>query len=72
MDPILCDAQRGNKPLVITEDHGLVLFHRLIYVPESLRTNIIQAHHDNLTRGHFGTEKTAKQILHNYYFPNMH
>lgn len=53
------------------DDTGLVYAHGLIYVPNKLRNEIIKRHHDDLTHGHMGVEKTVEHVSRNYYFPNM-
>ena len=53
-------------------DTGLVLVHGLVYVPRSLQEEIIKAHHNEPTQGHFGIEKTMEKISRNYYIPSMH
>ena len=54
-----------------TDDNGLAYLHNLIYVPKSMRNEIIRIHHDTPLHGHTGTEKTTEQIARNYYFPSL-
>jgi transposase InsO family protein len=83
-DPIitkLIEATKSDKTIqemikvdndnITTDDNGLVYFRGLIYVPKTLREEIIKLHHDTPLYGHMGTEKTIEQISRNYYFPNM-
>ena len=53
------------------DEKGLVYMHNLIYVPKSMRNEIIQMHHDQPMFGHLGNKKTMEQIAWNYYFPNI-
>ena len=50
---------------------GLVLFQGRIYVPESVRNEVIRIHHDEPTAGHRGIYKTTEAIGQNYYFPRL-
>ena len=52
---------------------GLILFSDKVYIPKekSLRLELFHEHHDSLTAGHFGIEKTYEAISRNYYFPEM-
>ena len=61
---------RENDKLV-KDESGLFHLHGLIYVPVKLREEVIKKHHDDLTHGHMGIEKTVEHISRNYYFPNM-
>ena len=63
------NSAENNK--LTTADNGLVYLHNLIYVPKSMRNEIISMHHDTPLHGHTGTEKTTEQIARNYYFPNI-
>ena len=42
-----------------------------MYVPSSLREDVIKSNHDNLLAGHFGVERTLKLIRRKYYWPNQ-
>ncbi|EKV17987.1 Retrotransposon polyprotein, putative [Penicillium digitatum PHI26] len=63
-------ATEGSK--LISDDTGLLHMHGLIYVPSKLRNEVIRRHHDDLSHGHMGVEKTIEHITRNYYFPNMY
>lgn len=63
------NSAENNK--LTTADNGLVYLHNLIYVPKSMRNEIISIHHDTPLHGHTGMEKTSEQIARNYYFPNI-
>ena len=53
------------------DDKGLVYMHNLIFVPKSMRREVMASHHDTPLHRHPGTEKTAEKIARNYYFPNL-
>ena len=52
-------------------DNGLLLHNNLVYVPESLRLQLLQDHHDTPLAGHFGINKTLSLITCNYCWPGM-
>ena len=62
-------VEKGGK--LTKDEDGLLHMHGLIYVPAKLRNEVIKRHHDDVTHGHPGVEKTIEQISRNYYFPNM-
>ncbi len=39
----------------------------LLYVPKTIRSELISKHHDDLLAGHFGIEKTCELIAGKYY-----
>ena len=41
------------------------------YIPEIIRTELINRYHDDLLAGHFGIEKTRKLIAQKYYWPTL-
>ena len=43
----------------------------LSYIPEIIRTELINRHHDNPLAGHFGIEKTQKLFSRKYYWPTL-
>jgi len=47
-------------------EEGFLLFDNLIYVPESLRTRILELHYDSVSSGHFGIKKTSELISRNF------
>ena len=54
------------------KDEGGVLWHDgCLYVPPSLREDVIHANHDNPLAGHFGVERTLELIRRKYYWPNQ-
>jgi len=48
------------------DEEGFLLFDNLIYVPESLRTRILELHNDSVSAGHFGIKKTSELISCNF------
>ena len=43
----------------------------LPYIPEIIRTELINRHHNNPLAGHFGIEKTRELIAQKYYWPTL-
>jgi Integrase zinc binding domain len=50
---------------------GLLLHKGLIYVPESLRMNVLQEHHDAPLASHSGISRTLELVTRNYWFPGI-
>src|SRR5215469_5710506 len=50
---------------------GLLLHHGLVYVPEHLRMDVLQQHHDAPLVGHPGVAKTLELLTRNYWFPGI-
>ena len=48
---------------VIKDDKGIVYMHNLIYIPKSIRNEIMALHHDSPLHRHPGTKKTAEKIM---------
>jgi len=63
------DKKNINK--IIIDDEGFLLFNNLIYVPYSLRTKILEIHHDSISAGHFGVSKTLELISRNFWWPKI-
>ncbi len=53
------------------DDEGFLLFDNLIYVPKSLRTRVLELHHDSISAGHFGIKKTSELISRNFWWPKL-
>jgi hypothetical protein len=53
------------------DNTGLLLHKGLIYVPESLRMNVLQEHHDAPLAGHSGISRTLELVTRNYWFPGI-
>jgi hypothetical protein len=50
---------------------GLLFYKGLLYVPESLRMNVLQEHHDAALAGHPGISRTLELVTRNYWFPGI-
>ena len=53
------------------DKEGFLLFNNLIYVPEPIRVRILELHHDSITAGHFGVNKTCELISRNFWWPKL-
>ena len=53
------------------EREGLLEFEGRIYVPSTIREQVLQAHHDGLIRGHPSTAKMVQTIQAQFWFPKM-
>ena len=53
------------------DDEGFLLIDNLIYVPKSLRTKVMEIHHDSISAGHFGIKKTTELISRNFWWPKL-
>ena len=60
-----------NNNKITTSNNRIIFMHNLIYIPKSMRQEIISMHHNSPVHRHIRTEKTAEQIARNYYFPNL-
>jgi hypothetical protein len=69
-DPI-AKQQRQPTSTFWSWSDGLLLYKNLMYVPESLRLEVLRQHHDDPLAGHFGVAKTLELLSRNYYFPGM-
>lgn len=56
---------------LFTLEQGLLLHDGYIYVPEIMRLEILQRHHDDKVAGHFGVAKTYELLHRNYWWPGM-
>ncbi len=52
--------------------NGMILYNKLIYVPASLRLEILNNYHDRPTAGHLGIRRTEELIARNFWWPKMH
>ena len=50
---------------------GLLLYKGLIYVPETLRMDMLREHHDAPLAGHCGIARTLELFTRNYWFPGI-
>ncbi|MBE6133033.1 MAG: hypothetical protein E7180_06615 [Erysipelotrichaceae bacterium] len=53
------------------DKEGFLLFNNLIYVPQILRTRVLELHHDSVSAGHFGISKTIDLICRNFWWPKL-
>lgn len=69
--------QRNNRPYAgvplwhISEADGLLRRGDSVYVPESLRKEVMKAFHDDPTSGHKGGRKTKKALRRRYYWDGL-
>ena len=71
LDPLATiHLQNPQKPWTTSSD-GLLLYNNLIYIPETLRLDIVKAHHDTPLAGHPGIYRTQELLSRNYYFPKL-
>jgi len=54
-----------------TLSEGLILFQEKVYVPTSLRTELIREQHSAIAHGHQGIFKTTDRIKRTYYIPGL-
>src|SRR5450755_2090996 len=59
----------SNKGITIQD--GIILINGLIYVPQSLRQEVFDQHHETKTAGHQKIDRTLELITRTYYFPKM-
>ena len=71
-DDKIFSAPIKNINCVNLNDEGFLLYNNLIYVPKSLRTRVLEIHHDSATAGHFGVSKTTELISRNFWWPSLH
>jgi hypothetical protein len=50
------------------EDDGIWTFQGRVYIPEKLREQVLQQHHDGPMSGHPGRDKTIELVLQNYWW----
>ena len=65
------DDELVKKLLEHQGSNTLLTLRGLIFVPDSMRNEIIQRHHDGPENGHLGTAKTVELITRNYTFNGM-
>src|SRR5436190_438213 len=68
-DPIALAQKEPTAPYAWR--NGLLLHNSFIYVPETLRLEVLRMHHDDRLAGHFGIAKTLELLSRNYWFPKM-
>ena len=50
---------------------GVLQYQELPYVPEIIRSEVINCHHDDPLAGHFGIDKTRQLVSQKYYWPSL-
>ena len=68
-DPVALAQKEPTAPY--TWRNGLLLHDSFIYVPETLRLDVLHMHHDDPLAGHFGIARTLELLSRNYWFPQM-
>jgi hypothetical protein len=53
------------------EDRGIWTFQGRVFVPEMLREQVLQQHHNSPMSGHPGRDKTIELVLCNYWWPEV-
>ncbi len=53
-------------------NNNLIFYNNLIYIPESMRLEILQMYHNKPTAGHLGIKRTEEIITRNYWWPRLH
>ena len=66
-----CQEWFGKQPEGVTIEDQTLHFQGLVYVPNSVRTKVVEQHHNPRIYGHPGVGKTMEHIQRNYYFPGM-
>jgi hypothetical protein len=51
--------------------NDLLLHKSQVYIPYSLRLDVLRMHHDDPLAGHFGIARTLEPLSRNYWFPSM-
>ena len=68
-DPIAISQQTPTSPY--SWHDGLLCYKTTIYIPETLRLDVLRMHHDDPLAGHFGIAKTIELLSRNYWFPKL-
>eukprot|EP00833_Pecoramyces_ruminatium_P015778 jgi/Orpsp1_1/1189810/evm.model.d7180000074656.1 len=55
-----------NIDKISLDKDGFLLFNNLIYVPKDVRIRVLELHHDSVSAGHFGVNKTIELISRNF------
>jgi transposase InsO family protein len=75
IDAYDADAIAAAQKKSITDGYqwrnDLLLYKSRIYVPHSLRLDVLRIHHDDPLAGHFGIARTQELLSRNYWFPSM-
>ena len=51
--------------------NGVLHYQGLLFVPEAIRMELLNWHHDDLLAGHFGIEKIRELLAKKYYCPTL-
>ena len=51
--------------------NDLILYNKLIYIPEKLRLDILMRYHEKPAAGHLGIKRTLELITRNYWWPKI-
>ena len=54
-----------------SEVEGVLHYDGKPYIPEALRTDLLERNHDDPLAGHFGVERTLELLSRKYYWPKM-
>ena len=57
----------GGLPKGWEEVEGVLQYRGVPYIPEIIRSKVINRHHDNFLVGHFGIDKTREFVNWKYY-----
>ena len=68
----LAKQYRDNPSHSWSWQDDLFLHDNLVYIPDDLRIEFMQMHHDDPLAGHYDVAKTIELLLRNYYFPDIH
>ena len=60
-----------NNNKITTSNNRIIFIYNLIYISKSMRQEIISIYHNLLVYRYIRIEKSAKQVIRNYYFPNL-
>ena len=52
--------------------NDMILYKKLIYVPEKVRLEILTRYHENPASGHLGIKRTEEIITRNFWWPKLH
>ena len=52
-------------------DYGLCFINGRVYVPQTMRKQVLYHFHDHVTAGHPGVRKTFESVSENFYFPEL-
>ena len=53
-------------------NNNMILYNNLIYIPETVRVEILNRYHDKPAAGHLGIKRTEELITRNFWWPKLH